>query len=217
MAQGGGLLRCKLESCALLRPVDSRLDFDVWQCGSGLRDTYNGIGDAFLRAGGGRQLAGGAKVLVFLVVGLDRKQSFALDECLDALLDQRGFDRQQFDCVFEDHLHRTERVAFILQCAHGVQDARVDALFGIGRKAEIERDLVCSLEADALDVFGQSVGLVLQNALGAAAVLFDQSHALRGRDAIGLQEHHHVAHGMLLIPRGLDRLGALLADARDFV
>ena len=95
--------------------------------------------------------------------------------------------------------------------------ARVDPLLRVGRKAEVKGDLIGSLESDPLDVLGQSIGFVLQNALGATAVFFDEAHALRGRHTIGLQEHHDVAHGALLVPGGLDRLGALLADAGDLV
>jgi hypothetical protein len=45
--------------------------------------------------------------------------------------------------------------------------------------------------------------------------LVDELHALRGRDAVGLEEDVHLAQGLLLLPGGLDGGGADLADALD--
>ena len=98
-----------------------------------------------------------------------------------------------------------------------MDDAGIDAFFAVSRKAEVEGYLISGFEANTFDIFGEPVGLVLQDSLGTAAVFFDESHTLGRRDAVGLQKHHHIAHRTLIVPRGFDRFGACFANARDFV
>ena len=87
---------------------------------------------------------------------------------------------------------------------------------GVVGVAEVDGDAVGRLEADAVDLAGDAVGFVRDDLLRLGAVFVDELHALRGRDAVGLQEDVHLAEDVFCSSQAcLDGGGADLADALD--
>ena len=104
-------------------------------------------------------------------------------------------------------------VALFLEGFHGVEDAGVEAGRGVVGEAEVDGDAVGGLEADAVDLAGDAVGLLLKNLAGLGAVFLDEFNALAGSDAVGLKEDVELAESALLVPGFFNGGGADLADA----
>ena len=131
-------------------------------------------------------------------------------------MDDRLVDLEEFGGLLKQAFVGEGAVAFALEFFERVQDAGVDALRAGGGQAEIARDLVRSLEAHAFDLAADSVGFVGEDLLRVLPVGLDDTYAQRVGHAVGLQEDHDLAQGLLVVPRGLDRLRASGADAVDF-
>jgi hypothetical protein len=96
-----------------------------------------------------------------------------------------------------------------------VKDARLGAQ-GRGRPdPELRSNLVGALEADPQDVDGEAVGVLAYNRDRAIPVLLVDARGVRGRDAVRLEEHHHVLDLPLLDPRAGDALAAHRTDPLD--
>jgi hypothetical protein len=107
-------------------------------------------------------------------------------------------------------------VAFALELFKAVENPGVDALRAGGGQAEVARDLVGGLEADPFDLAADAVWFSSQDFLRFLAIGLHDAEAERVGDAVGLQEDHDLAQGLLVLPGGLDRFGAAWADAVDF-
>ena len=80
--------------------------------------------------------------------------------------------------------------------------------------AELHRDRVGGLEADAADVARQPIGVLGHDLDGVGAVGLEDPHRPGGADAVAVQEDHDLPDDLLLGPGVGDALGANRADAR---
>ncbi len=87
---------------------------------------------------------------------------------------------------------------------------------GVARDAQALGDGVGGLEADAVDIEGQAVGVLAHLLDGLVAVGLVDAHGARGADPVGLEKHHDLADDLLLGPGAGDPLLALGADALEF-
>ena len=94
-------------------------------------------------------------------------------------------------------------------------DACTDPDHGRLVDAEPHRDGVGGLEADAADVAGQPIGILRHHLHRVGAVGLEDAHRARGPDPVAVQEHHDLAHRLLLGPGGGDPLRPHRADAVD--
>jgi hypothetical protein len=97
----------------------------------------------------------------------------------------------------------------------GVEEARPRALGRLGRQAERGGHPVGALEADAVDVAGQPVGVVADHRQRRSAIGLVDADGVGGGDAVGLEEDHHLLDLALPFPGPGDLGAALGADARD--
>ena len=95
-------------------------------------------------------------------------------------------------------------MALALEFLERVQQAGVDALRPRRRQAEVARDLVGRLEAHALDLAADAVGLGGDDLLRVLPVGLDDAQAERVGHAVGLEEDHDLAERLLVLPGGLD-------------
>ena len=98
----------------------------------------------------------------------------------------------------------------------GVEDGGAEAAGVVAGDAEVGGDLVGGFEADAVDVFGELVGVVVEDVDGAGAVVFVDADGAGGGDFVVVEEEHDFADALLLFPGGFDFFAALAADAVDF-
>ena len=152
---------------------------------------------------------------------LGEVDDFALD--LIALFQcvQRGHDlirlnTEQFAGLLNQLRLRRKDVALIGEVAQRVHHARGHARGRIVRQAQVVGDFVGGLEADAVNVVRQAIGIGLDEIDRGVAVLFVDLDGEAGVDAVALQEQHHLLDGFLLVPGAGDGLGALGADAQHF-
>ena len=197
------------EAGAVLRPGDRLLDRDGRQASGRAEQAGHGGGDGGLGRGQGRELDEAVGSLAE-----DRDGALA-HEGVEALRHDRPVDPEQLGRLVDEAVLGEGAVPIGLQLAEGVQEAGVDALRAGGGQAEVARDLVGGQEAHALDLAADAVGLGGQDVPRALPVGLDDAQAEGVRDAVRLQEHHHLAQAALLVPRRLDRLGALGPDALD--
>ena len=81
--------------------------------------------------------------------------------------------------------------------------------------AQLGRDLVGGAEADAADVAREAVGVLGDERDRVLAVDLVDAHRPRRADAVGVQEQHDLAYGLLVGPARDDARGPLGADAGD--
>ena len=98
-----------------------------------------------------------------------------------------------------------------------MEDAGIDEIFLNCRKAEIKREFIACFKTDIFDVFSQSEGGILEDALGARTVLFNKPYALCRGYPVGLEKDNDIANSNLLVPRGFNCFCAGFPDARDFM
>ena len=112
-------------------------------------------------------------------------------------------------CTCLDELRpRVEDMALVGELTENMQDAGLGALGRAGGDAEMAGDLVRRLEPYAEDVDGEPVRVLLHDGDGAVLVLLVDLDGEGGRDAVGLEEDHHVLDLLLLHPRLGDPLAA---------
>ncbi len=93
-----------------------------------------------------------------------------------------------------------------------VERAGLQALRRVLRDAELGGDLVRRLEADAVDVGGQPVGVLLHQLRGVGAVGLVDLDRVVGGDPVRLEEDHHLLDLPLLLPGAHDLLASFGAD-----
>ena len=96
-----------------------------------------------------------------------------------------------------------------------VADATLDADVGVVGDAQRRGELVRRQKADAPDVERQTIRVGAHLGDRGRAVALVDARGERGRDAVALQEHHHLAHLALRGPRLANRPRARGADAGD--
>ncbi len=141
--------------------------------------------------------------------------SLVLEQRVDARLQQLGGGLEERGGIVDELAAWVGGVPFLLQGLERIDEPGVKTRRSVVGVAEVDGDAVGGLEADAVDLTGDAVGLVHHDLLRLGAVFVDELHALRGGDAVGLEENMHFAQGFLLLPGGLDGGGADLADALD--
>ena len=97
--------------------------------------------------------------------------------------------------------------------AERILDARSDAVLAVLFDAQRRGDTVGSLEAHALHVVDEPVGVLADDLLDVFAVLLEDLDSERGRDAVALQKNHGLALLGLFGVAFHDHGGALLSDA----
>jgi hypothetical protein len=108
-----------------------------------------------------------------------------------------------------------EDVTAVGGLAQQVEGAGLGPLGRIRGDAELGRDAIGALEADAVDVERQPVGVLAHHPQGIGAVALEDAHRIGGRHPVGLEEDHHLADLALLQKGALDLLAPLGADAAD--
>ncbi len=200
----------------LLGPLHGGVGLDRRQPAADPAEALDDVGDLLLGAVVVRQLEqAGAGQRVGHAGRRVADQRLGLDQGLDAGGHELARGLQLVGRVFDQVGLAERRVALLLQGLERVEDAGVEPRRRVVGKAEVDGDAVGGLEPDAVNLAGDAVRLVHQNLLRLRAEVVDELHALRGRHAVGLEEDVQLALGPLLVPRALDRRGALLADALD--
>ena len=144
-----------------------------------------------------------------------RDQPAREDQAVDRVLDQLRLVAQQPLCVQGELRARQIAVAgAVRRLRQRVLHAGAQAVFAVQPDAQRRGDLVRRLEADALDVLHQPVGVLADDLLHVLAVLLEDLHREVGRHAVALQEDHRLALLRLLGVALHDHLCALGADAR---
>jgi hypothetical protein len=87
-----------------------------------------------------------------------------------------------------------------------VQHARLHTLGMIAAEPQGLRQPICRLEADALHLDGQPIGVTLHHQRGAIVVFLHDAIGQAERGAMRLEQQHHVAQPPLLGPATLDAL-----------
>lgn len=135
------------------------------------------------------------------------------DQLAQAVDHQARVDLEELHRVGDELLLGQEAVALVGGLGQGVLKPRLHSLRAVVRDADGLGDAVGGEEADAPDVGGQPVGLVLHHGDRGVLVLLVDAHGDGGGDADALEEDHHFLDGLLLLPGGSDELGALGAEA----
>jgi hypothetical protein len=91
-------------------------------------------------------------------------------------------------------------VPVVGQFRERVGHAGLHARRGVGRQPQVAGDLVGGLEAHAPDVAGHPVGILLHHLQRVVAVGLVDFDGQPGGDAVALQEQHHLADVLLLLP-----------------
>src|ERR1022692_1327907 len=92
-------------------------------------------------------------------------------------------------------------------------EARAGSCERIPGDADILGDLVGGLEADAVDVFGEHVRVVLDLPDRLIPVCLVDPHGLAGADSVAVEEEHDFTDLLALLPSLLDLQTALGSDA----
>src|SRR5688500_1804227 len=130
-----------------------------------------------------------------------RKTSSWADDSLQnqVAAGKRPFQRRVYDFFFEQlsglvfqHLYRQSAVAFPGRLDQNMAQARTGTNQGIEGDADLLGNLVGGLEADAVDVLGQSVRIGLDLVDCALPVGFVDAHSPARADAVAMEEHHYL-------------------------
>ena len=121
---------------------------------------------------------------------------------------------EQFLGERDQLLGRQAAMALVHGLGQGKGDAGAHPDHGGLLDAEFHGDRVGGLEADAADVARQPVGVLRHDLHGVGAIGLVDAHRPRRAHAMLMQEHHDLAHDLLLGPGVGDALGPHRADAR---
>ena len=80
--------------------------------------------------------------------------------------------------------------------------------------AELHRDRIGGLEADASDIPGKAIGILGHDLHGVGAVCLEDANGPGGSDPVAMKENHNLPDDPLLGPGVRDPLGSNLANAR---
>ena len=142
--------------------------------------------------------------------------SLFFHQLAEAVMDDRFIDLEEFGGFLQQAFVGEGAVAFAFEFLQRVQDAGVDALRASGRQAEVTGDLIGGLETNAFDFAAHTIRFVGEYLLRVLAIGFDDTNAERVGHAVGLQEDHDFAQGLLVVPGGLDGLRSSRSDTIDF-
>ena len=142
-------------------------------------------------------------------------QVVALDEMGDGIDEDVGGNAGQVRGLGEHAVLRESAVALACQLFEGIFERRPGPERGIAIDAHVLGKLVGGLKADAPDVAGQAIRVLLHFLDGLVAVGLVDARGLARAEAVGVEEDHDVAHGLLLLPAFANRLDAIGADALD--
>src|SRR5260363_415280 len=109
--------------------------------------------------------------------------------------------------------HRT--VAFAAEVLHHVFHTRHRAQGRVFGDIQLSGEGIGGLESDAVDIAGQTVGILLNPGDGLISVGLVDAHCSRAADAMPLKEHHDRTDHLLFLPTGEQLPLALLADAGE--
>ena len=209
---GGALALGQREAALVGVPGEGSPEIDALERGEAVGGRGEQRGDApddvALGVVVGRQVDHVAVVdpLAAQVVGGEQ----ALDRLARALL----AGRQHLHAAADQVVLGQVDVALVGGLPQQVERGAHRALGGVGRDAELGGDLVGGLEADAVDLARQAVGVVLDHGDRGVAVALVDAHRQGGGDAVVGEEDHHLLDRALLAPGLADDPGALRADAR---
>ena len=120
---------------------------------------------------------------------------------------------EQGDSQLHQFLDRQPAMAVVSRFLQGEGNSSAHPLGRFPRHAELHGDGVGGAKSDAANVAGQSVWVLGHDLNGVMAIGLEDTDGARRADAMGMQEDHDVADGLLLGPTGGDLPGAELADA----
>ena len=215
------LLLARLPDRFLLQgsQLDPQLPFDP---GDGLLHVDDRHG---MRSGRGDPVDGLGKADFGPMQGSQVKPGFAFDGFPDDRLFghrrfHRRFDDQLVDLdqlrgMFDDAGLRVADMALAGQVLKRVLDGGPGPIGTIAVDPHLGRQFIGGLEADAPDVVGQPVRVLLDLGDGFLAVGAVDSHGPTETDAMLGQEEHDFADFLLLLPALADPLDPLLADPLD--
>ncbi len=126
-----------------------------------------------------------------------------------------GRHLQQLGSGAQEIVLRQAAVTLVHGFGQGIADAGADPDHGVFRDADLGRDLIGGLEADAADVAREPVGVLADDRDRLGPVGLVDPHRPRRPDAVRMQEQHDLADDLLLGPARGDALGALRPDALD--
>ena len=132
-------------------------------------------------------------------------------------LDDLGRHLQQLDRHRHQLRQRQAAVALVHRFGERIADAGAGPDHRRLLDAELRRDLIGALEADAADVARQPIGVLRDQPDGVGAVGLEDAHRPRGADAVAVQEDHDLADRLLISPGGDDAVGPLGPDAVDLL
>ena len=130
-------------------------------------------------------------------------------------LDDPGRHLQQLDRHRHQLRQRQPAVALVHCFGERVADAGAGPDHRRLLDAELRRDLIGALEADAADVARKPVGVLRDQPDGVGAIGLEDAHRPRRADTVAVQEDHDLADRLLIGPGGDDAVGALGPDAVD--
>ena len=105
-------------------------------------------------------------------------------------------------------------MALVGRLLQGEGNAGAHPLRRFPRHAELHGDGVGGAKPDAADVAREPIGVLGHDLDGVMAIGLEDADRARRADAVGMQEDHDVADGLLLGPAGGDFSRAEFADAR---
>ncbi len=148
---------------------------------------------------------------------VSRTSSPSASDWASAWLTIFSLHAEQLRRVLREQILRQGAMAVAGGLEEGVAQAGVGAQGRIGVDAELAGDGVGGFEADAVDVARELVGVGAHLFDGLVAVGFVDADGPAGAGAVGVQEHHDLAHDLLLGPRFLDAFAPFGTDVVDFL
>ncbi|OPY06773.1 MAG: hypothetical protein A4E68_02212 [Syntrophaceae bacterium PtaB.Bin095] len=133
----------------------------------------------------------------------------------DGFDDDLPVDLQHLPAFLDQGLIGVVDMPFVGQFMKDVKDTRGGPQVRILGKTELPGNLVGRDEADAVDIRGKAVGVLLDNLNGLLAVLLEDLGGIAGADTMGLEEDHDGPDLLLLLPCLSDHADALLANPLD--
>src|SRR5262249_28685584 len=135
------------------------------------------------------------------------------DELLQTARDERYLYAEDLRCLRDQLLLREVAVPLVARLREGELEAGLRALGAVVGDAQTLRDLVSRLEADAPDLSGEAVRLVLDDSDRGVAVGLVDTHGQAGGNANPREKNHHLFDGLLLRPGPCDHLCAFGTEA----
>ena len=197
-----------------------RLDLGDGALGEGLR-----VAAALEGAQQPRKAKGGVGLGLVVPGQVDRRlavdvlglETAGEDEAAQGVVDEVFVGAEHLPGALDQERERQVHVAgSVAGLVERVAQAALQAKFAGEGKAHRQRHAVGGLEAHALHLVGEAVGVFAGDGFRALAVGAVDARGHRRREAVFLQKHHRAAHlGVFLKALG-DHGGALFADAGHF-